>query len=106
MNQRGESIVLLLCTGNYYRSRFAEILFNSVVAKMGLLWRASSRGLALEGALTTSAQWRGRLSKLWKRLVSMQATTVLGSVLGLRCKNNTDYSPTALGLLIKSQALG
>jgi protein-tyrosine phosphatase len=40
--------VLFLCTGNYYRSRFAEVLFNSVAGKMGLAWRASSRGLALE----------------------------------------------------------
>jgi predicted translation initiation factor SUI1 len=40
--------VLFLGTGNYYRSRFAEVLFNSVAVKMGLPWRASSRGLALE----------------------------------------------------------
>src|SRR5438067_1380298 len=40
--------VLFLCTGNFYRSRYAEILFNSVAGKMGLPWRASSRGLALE----------------------------------------------------------
>jgi protein-tyrosine phosphatase len=40
--------VLFLCTGNYYRSRFAEALFNSVAAKLGLPWRALSRGLALE----------------------------------------------------------
>jgi len=48
MRQRHEKTVLFLCTGNYYRSRFAEILFNSVAGKMGLPWRASSRGLALE----------------------------------------------------------
>src|SRR5438132_6210975 len=48
MKQRQEKTVLFLCTGNYYRSRFAEILFNSVAEKMGLPWRASSRGLALE----------------------------------------------------------
>jgi protein-tyrosine phosphatase len=48
MRQRKEKTVLFLCTGNYYRSRFAEILFNSVAGKMSLLWRASSRGLALE----------------------------------------------------------
>jgi protein-tyrosine phosphatase len=40
--------VLFLCTGNYYRSRFAEMLFNALAAKQGLAWRADSRGLALE----------------------------------------------------------
>jgi predicted translation initiation factor SUI1 len=48
MRQRHEKTVLFLYTGNYYRSRFAEVLFNSVAGKMGLPWRASSRGLALE----------------------------------------------------------
>src|ERR1700730_9407300 len=48
MMQRHGKTVLFLCTGNYYRSRFAEVLFNSVAGKMGLPWRASSRGLALE----------------------------------------------------------
>ena len=48
MAKRSEKSVLFLCTGNYYRSRFAEALFNSVAGKMGLPWRASSRGLALE----------------------------------------------------------
>jgi protein-tyrosine phosphatase len=41
-------IVLFLCTGNYYRSRFAEILFNALAQRQGLSWRARSRGLALE----------------------------------------------------------
>jgi translation initiation factor 1 len=48
MAKRTEKTVLFLCTGNYYRSRFAEILFNSVAGKMGLPWKASSKGLALE----------------------------------------------------------
>src|SRR5256714_12039153 len=48
MAQRKHKNVLFLCTGNYYRSRFAEVLFSSVAGKMGLPWRASSRGLALE----------------------------------------------------------
>jgi predicted translation initiation factor SUI1 len=48
MQQRGSRNVLFLCTGNYYRSRFAEILFNSVAAGMGLPWQATSRALALE----------------------------------------------------------
>ncbi|MBF2016349.1 MAG: low molecular weight phosphatase family protein [Rivularia sp. T60_A2020_040] len=40
--------VLFLCTGNYYRSRFAENLFNHLAAQKGLDWQADSRGLALE----------------------------------------------------------
>jgi protein-tyrosine-phosphatase len=54
MAKRGEKRVLFLCTGNYYRSRFAEILFNSVAEKMGLPWRASSMGLALERGVNNS----------------------------------------------------
>jgi len=48
MAKANERTVLFLCTGNYYRSRFAEILFNATVMKMGLPWKATSRGLALE----------------------------------------------------------
>ncbi len=48
MAQRTHKTVLFLCTGNYYRSRFAEALFNSVAGRLALPWRASSRGLALE----------------------------------------------------------
>lgn len=40
--------VLFLCTGNYYRSRFAEHLFNHLATKRGLNWQADSRALALE----------------------------------------------------------
>jgi protein-tyrosine phosphatase len=40
--------VLFLCTGNYYRSRFAEIFFNDLVSKMGIDWNAVSRGLAAD----------------------------------------------------------
>jgi protein-tyrosine phosphatase len=40
--------VLFLCTGNYYRSRFAEEYFNAVCAGRSLSHRAASRGLAEE----------------------------------------------------------
>lgn len=39
--------ILFLCTGNYYRSRFAEIFFNWHAQKRQLAWRAESRGLML-----------------------------------------------------------
>jgi predicted translation initiation factor SUI1 len=53
--------ILFLCTGNYFRSRYAEVLFVSVAKKMGLPWDASSRALALErgvnnvGSMATTA---------------------------------------------------
>jgi protein-tyrosine phosphatase len=40
--------VLFLCTGNYYRSRIAEELFNRRAGRLGLNWHASSRALAIE----------------------------------------------------------
>ena len=42
------SQLLFLCTGNYYRSRFAEYLFNHHAPDYQLPWRAFSRGLAIE----------------------------------------------------------
>lgn len=47
MLTRGEIVksILFLCTGNYYRSRFAEEYFNNRASAMGLVWRATSRGL-------------------------------------------------------------
>jgi low molecular weight protein-tyrosine phosphatase len=44
--------VLFLCTGNYYRSRYAEALFNHEAVRRGLAWRAFSRGLAIHLAPT------------------------------------------------------
>jgi len=42
--------VLFLCTGNYYRSRYAEEVFNHVAKREGLSWRAFSRGAAERGS--------------------------------------------------------
>lgn len=39
--------VLFICTGNYYRSRFAEAVFNHLASEAGIPWRAFSRGLAI-----------------------------------------------------------
>ena len=41
----GMKQVLFLCSGNYYRSRFAEHLFNWLAPKASLPWGADSRGL-------------------------------------------------------------
>jgi protein-tyrosine phosphatase len=37
--------VIFLCSANFYRSRFAEHLFNHLAPATGLAWRAQSRGL-------------------------------------------------------------
>ena len=39
--------VLFLCSGNFYRSRFAEHLFNHLAATHNLDWQATSGGLAV-----------------------------------------------------------
>src|SRR5215470_2156244 len=44
------SQVLFLCTGNYYRSRYAEELFNHLAKAEGLAWRAFSCGAAERGS--------------------------------------------------------
>jgi protein-tyrosine phosphatase len=55
--------LLFLCTGNYYRSRFAEILFNHYADRRDLGWRADSRGLMVDrsngnvGPISADALW-------------------------------------------------
>ena len=43
-------LALFVCTGNYYRSRFAEYLFAHLVEKQGLSWSADSAGLGVSWA--------------------------------------------------------
>ena len=43
--------LLFICSGNYYRSRLAEILFNHLAPEAGLAWDAQSRGLLSTGEL-------------------------------------------------------
>ncbi len=45
------SRILFICTGNYYRSRFAEILFNSLAEDAEPRWTAFSRGTAADQSL-------------------------------------------------------
>jgi protein-tyrosine phosphatase len=42
------NLVLFLCTGNYYRSRFTEHLFDHWASQISLNWRALSRGIATD----------------------------------------------------------
>lgn len=42
--------ILFICTANYYRSRFAEAVFNQLADRKGSSWTAFSRGLIPEEA--------------------------------------------------------
>lgn len=46
--------LLFICTGNYYRSRFAEGLFNHLASQQGLPWWAYSRGLNINWIIDNS----------------------------------------------------
>jgi protein-tyrosine phosphatase len=50
MTQVGARQILFLCTGNYNRSRFAELLFNALASESGLSWHATSRGTDVAGS--------------------------------------------------------
>lgn len=45
MGTTQNSRIIFVCTGNYYRSRLAEILFNDYALKAALRWDAESKGL-------------------------------------------------------------
>jgi protein-tyrosine phosphatase len=68
--------VLFLCTGNYYRSRFAEIVFNDLARKRALNWHADSRGLAREfGAWNVGPISKYALEALATRGIQCASTT-------------------------------
>ena len=65
-------LLLFLCTGNYYRSRFAEALFNWESARAKLDWWAVSRGL-----FVGEGQNRGAISS-WVVLGLAQRRVLVG----------------------------
>ena len=68
--------VLFLCTGNYYRSRYAEEVFNYIAKVEGLAWRAFSRGVAERG----SPENVGPMSRF--ALEALQAKAILSEGMG------------------------
>ena len=65
---------LFLCTGNYYRSRFAEELFNHRAAQAGINWQAQSRALAIERGINNV----GPLSPLALRGLTIRGVSANG----------------------------
>lgn len=58
------SQILFICTGNYYRSRFAEIYFNHLAEQNNLTWRAFSRGFIPYHLRAISIHTENRLKEL------------------------------------------
>lgn len=89
--------VLFLCSGNYYRSRFAEELFNHLAAAGALPYRADSAGLWLD----CHTHNPGRMS-----VHSVQALQALGVALPaeLRAPRDvleSDFEGAALTIALK-----
>ena len=56
-----QPLALFVCTGNYYRSRFAEHWFAHLVREHGLDWRCDSAGLRVDVEQKTNV---GPMSKV------------------------------------------
>lgn len=52
-----KQIVLFLCTGNFYRSRYAEALFNHQADCTGINWQAKSKGFRPHLAKEDLSHW-------------------------------------------------
>jgi len=80
--------VLFLCTGNYYRSRFAEHLFNALAMQEELDWRAFSRGLAVERGIYNF----GSISRAAVEGLAVRGIAVPAKVRGPQRVTETDFA--------------
>lgn len=62
--------VLFICTGNYYRSRYAEIYFNHLTPSLSLNWQAASSGLEAKEARNPGPISQFTLERLAQRGIS------------------------------------
>ncbi len=83
--------VLFLCTGNYYRSRFAEEVFNHCAAKDGVTWQASSRALAIErGSQNVGPMSQFALEALYSRSIRPAGASRLPAACSLEALATAD----------------
>jgi protein-tyrosine phosphatase len=66
--------ILFICTGNYYRSRFAEIYFNHLAESQAIAARAFSRGLEVFRHSNVGAISLNTLYYLDQLEISLKAT--------------------------------
>jgi len=84
--------VLFICTGNYYRSRFAEALFNHLCEERKLEHRAFSRGLATWVIMDGSEISPNTLDALNERSISLLMTHQAPTQLQEKDLKTADYT--------------
>jgi protein-tyrosine phosphatase len=89
--------VLFLCTGNYYRSRYAEELFNHLAPSEGLAWRAFSCGAAEKG----SPDNFGPMSLFAREALAGKNITPEGGSRKPRSCSLTDFNEAQLVIALK-----
>jgi protein-tyrosine phosphatase len=68
-----QPLALFVCTGNYYRSRFAEHLFAKLTEDRGLNWRSDSAGLGVDWACKINV---GPISKVTVQSLHERGVTI------------------------------
>jgi protein-tyrosine phosphatase len=74
-----EKKVLFICTGNYYRSRFAEAVFNHLARAQSLPWRAFSRGLAtylVDGDISPHTENALKIRRIAREMTALSRTAL------------------------------
>ncbi len=82
--------ILFLCSGNYYRSRFAEEVFNFKARAGSSTWSADSRGLRL------NANNVGPVSEVALRRMEMLGVQPVNGHRYPKTVNDTDFENSAL----------
>jgi protein-tyrosine phosphatase len=89
--------VLFLCTGNYYRSRYAEELFNHLARAEGLAWRAFSGGAAEKGFPDNV----GPMSRFARQALEAKGITPEGGLRSPRPCTLADFEKAQLVVALK-----
>jgi protein-tyrosine-phosphatase len=93
--------ILFLCSGNYYRSRFAEHYFNDRARRIGLDWLAISRGLAKECGVTSIDP----ISPLALVAMAHQDVTIPGVLRAPRAVGDDDLLAADMVIAVKEAEL-
>jgi protein-tyrosine phosphatase len=88
--------VLFLCSGNYYRSRFAEHFFNWIAETSALPWRADSRGLSVGHAGNI-----GPISRFAVEGLKARGVPINGSSRGPRQVTEADLADADVVIAVK-----